>query len=237
MDQGSKFRFLDQEIRSPTFGLIDDGMTRLLVVLTAGGRGLTCRRDDHFGPAAGEAVQQRFGPDVEVEQSSQAAQLGQTEPGPHEAGLVGQEEGDRVPLLQPGCSLQSSGHLVALSVHMSVRIFPTLEEQEGLRGMLLRGIQEAVHDAVERRAPLVPDEPDAEHDAPQDVHAVVEEMREKFPEKRRQRNRKSGENAEPQIHVGATEETCVRRSGRAKGGSRDQLGQSSAPQIGAAPWA
>lgn len=209
-------------------------MTRLLVQVTAGGRGLrgstvgppglTCRRDDHSGPAAGEAVQQGFGPDVEVEQSSRAAQLGQTEPSPHEAGLVGQEEGDRVPLLQPGCSLQSSGYLVALSVHIVVRIFPTFEEQEGLPGMLPRGIQEAVHDAVERFGLLVLDEPDAEHDAPQNVHAVVEEMREKFPEKRRQRNRKSGENAEPQVHFAATEETCVRRSGRGKSRFRDELG-------------
>lgn len=176
----------------------------------AGGRGLTCRRDDHFGPAAGEAVQQGFGPDVKVEQSHRAAQFGQAEPSPHEAGLVGQEEGDRVPLLQPGCSLQSSGYLVALSVHMAVRIFPTFEEQEGLAGMLLCSIQEAVHDAVERLPLLVLGEPDAEHDAPQNVHAVGAEMREKFAEKHRQRNRKSGEEAEPHVHLAAREETCVR---------------------------
>lgn len=183
--------------------------------------GLTCRRDDHFGPAAGEAMQQGFGPDVEVEQGSRAAQLGQTEPGPHEAGLVGQEEGDRVPLLQPGCSPQSPGYLVALSVHIAVRIFPTFEEQEGLAGMLLRGIQEAVHDAVESLGLLVLGEPDAEHDAPQNVHAVVEEMRETFPEKRRQRNRKSGENAEPYVHFAAMEETYVGPPGRGKSELRE----------------
>lgn len=182
---------------------------------------LTCRRDDHFGPAAGEAVQQGFGPDVKVEQSSRAAQLGQAEPGPHEVGLVGQEERDRVPLLQPGCSLHSSGYLVALSVHIAIGIFSTFEEQEGLPGMLLRGIQEAVHDAVERLGPLVFDDPDAAHDAPQNVHTVVEELWEKFPEKQRQRHRKSGENADPHVHVAAMEESCVRRSGRGKSESRD----------------
>ena len=181
--------------------------------------GLTCRRDDDFGPAAGEAVQQRFGPDVNVEQRSRAAQLGQAEPSPHEAGLVGQEEGHRVPLLEPGCSLQGSGYLVALSVHIAVGIFPTFEEQEGLPGLPPGGIEEAVHDAVEGLGLLVLDEPDTEHDAPRNVHAVVEEMREKFPEKRRQRNRKSGENAEPHVHFAAKEETCVRRSGRGEEGS------------------
>lgn len=166
-------------------------------------------------------MQQGFGPDVKVEQSSRAAQFGQTEPSPHEAGLVGQEEGDRVPLLQPGCSLQSSGYLVALSVHIAVRIFPTFEEQEGLTGMLLRGIQEAVYDAVERLGLLVLVEPDAEYDAPQNVHAVVEEMREEFPEKHRQRNRKSDEYAEAHVHFAAMEETCVRRSGRGKSEFKD----------------
>lgn len=172
-------------------------------------RGLTCAGDDHFGPAAGEAVQQGLGPDVKVEQSSRAAQLGQAEPGPHEAGLVGQEEGDRVPRLQPGCSLQGSGDFVALPVDIAVRIFPTFEEQEGLRRVPPRGIQEAVDNAVERLEPLVLGEPDAKRDAPQDVRAVVEEMREKFPEKCRERNRKSGENADPQVHFAVTGETCV----------------------------
>lgn len=197
-------------------GLISVGIsTRLPVVVTVGGRGqrgepcLTCRRDDDSGPAAGEAVQQGFGPDVKVEQSSRAAQFGQTEPGPHEAGLVGQEEGDRVPLLQPGCSLQSSGNFVALSVDIAVRIFPTFEEQEGLLRMLLHGIQEAVHDAVERLGLLVLNESDAKHDAPQDVRAVVEEIREKFPEKRHQRNHKSDEHADPDVHLVAKGETCV----------------------------
>lgn len=154
-------------------------------------------------------MQQRFGPDVKVEQGGRAAQLGQTEPGPHEAGLVGEEEGDRVPLLQPGCSLQSSGDFVALSVDIAVGILPTFEEQEGLRRVLLRGFQEAVDKAVERLGPLVLGEPDAKRDAPQDVRAVVEEMREKFPEKCRERNRKSGENADPHVHFAVMGEACV----------------------------
>lgn len=143
---------------------------------------LTCRGDDHFGPTAGETVQQRLGSDVKVKKSSRAAQLGQTEPSPHEAGLVGQKQGDRVPLPQPGFSLQSSGHLVALFIHFAVRIFQTFKLQKGLIGMPLHGIQEAVHDAVKRFDFLVFGESDATFDAPQDVRAVLAEVRKTFLE-------------------------------------------------------
>lgn len=153
---------------------------------------LTCRGDDHFGPAAGEAVQQRLGPDVEVEQGSRAAQLGQTEPSPHEAGLVGQKQGDGVPLLQPGFSLQSSGHLVALSIHFAIRIFPTFKVQKCLTGMPFSGVQEAVHDAVKRFDFLVFGEPDAQFNAPQDVRQVILKVWEKFLEEWQRQKSQSG---------------------------------------------
>lgn len=178
---------------------------------------LTCRDDDHFGPAAGEAVQQRLGPDVEVEQSRRAAQLGQGEPGPDEARLVGHEQGDGLPFLQPRFSLQSSGHLVALLVHGAVRVLATFEVHEGLVGMPARGIQEAVHDAVEGLEPLVPEEPASEPDAPHDVRAVLAEVREKFLEEGQRQHGQADQEREPHVHVAAAhgaEGICQRVSVR-----------------------
>lgn len=141
-------------------------------------------------------MQQRLGPDVKVEQSCRAAQLTQTEPGPYETGLIGQKQGDRVPLLEPGCSLQSSGHPVALSVHFAIGIFTTLKMQEGLVGMPLRCIQETVHDAVERFDLLVSEEPGTQFDAPEDVSALRAEVREKGVEERQ------GQDGQPREHGG-----------------------------------
>lgn len=137
---------------------------------------LTWRDDDHFGPAAGETVQQRLRSDVKVEQSSRTAELGQTEPSPHETGLVGHKQGDRVPLLQLGFSLQGSGHLVALLIHFFIRIVTTFKADKDLTGMPLHRIQEAVQDAVKRFVFLVFDEPDAKFDAPQHVSPVLSEV-------------------------------------------------------------
>lgn len=118
-------------------------------------------------------MQQRLGSDVEVEQSRRTAQLGQSEPSPNETGLVGQEQGDRVPLLQRGCSLQGSGRPAALFVHFPIRIISTFELDEGFTRMPPRCIQEAVQEAVEGFDLLVLDEPDSQFNAPQDVRAVL----------------------------------------------------------------
>lgn len=141
---------------------------------------LTWRDDEHFGSTAGETVQERLRSDVKVEESSRTSQLGQTEPSPHIAGLIGQKQGDRVPVLQSGFSLQSSGHLVALFIHFSIRKLSTFKVQKDLVGMPLHCIQEAVQDAVKRFDLLIFDEPDAQFNAPQDVRAVLSEIREKF---------------------------------------------------------
>lgn len=93
-------------------------------------------------------MQQGLGSDVEVEQGSRAAQLRQTEPSPNEAGLVRKEQGHRVPLLQPGFSLQGSGHLVALFVHFAITVRATFEVYKDLFGVPLHCIQEAVQYAV-----------------------------------------------------------------------------------------
>lgn len=164
---------------------------------------LTCGRDDHLGPAAGEAVQQRLGPDVEVEQGRRAAQLGQGEPGPDEARLVAQEQGHRVALLQPSLSLQRPRHLVAPPVHLAVRVLETLEAHERLVGMPAHRLQKLVHDAVEVLQPLVQVEPAAEPDAPQDVRAVLSQVGEKFPDEGQRQRGQAGEEREPHVHVGA----------------------------------
>lgn len=163
-------------------------------------RCLTCAGDEDFGPAAGEAVQQGLGSDVEVEQSSRAAQLGQTEPSPHEAGLVGQEQRDGVPFLQPGFSLQSSAHFVALPVHILVGVFASFKVQEGLGGMPLHRIQEAVQDAVDGFPPPVFEQPQAQSEAPQDVHAVRLEVRTKSLHVGQRQDDQPGENSEPHGH-------------------------------------
>ena len=124
-------------------------------------------------------MQERLRSDVKVEQSSRAAQLGQAEPSPHEAGLAGQKQGDRVPLLEPGFSLQSSGHLVALLIRLAISKLSTFKVQKDLVGMPLHCIQEAVQDAVKRFDLLIFNEPDAKFNAPQDVGAVLAEIWEK----------------------------------------------------------
>lgn len=124
-------------------------------------------------------MQQRLRSDVKVEQSSRTAQLGQTEPNPHKTGLVGQKQSDRVPFLQPGFSLQGSGHFVALFIHFFVRIFTTFKVQKDLSGMPAHRIQEAVQDAVKRFALFVFGESDGKFNVPRDVRAVIAKVREK----------------------------------------------------------
>ena len=148
-------------------------------------------------------MQQGRGPDVEVQQGGGTPQFGQAEPDPHEAGLVGEKQGHRVPLLQPGGSLQGSGHLVAPLVHISVRKVPALEAQEDFIGVSLDRVQEAVQDAVETLAFLVLDEPDAESEAPQDVRQVRGKVREKCSDERQGEQSQSGQCGEPHVHFAA----------------------------------
>lgn len=147
-------------------------------------------------------MQQRLGSDVEVQQSRRAAQLGQAEPGPHEAGLVRQKQGHGVALLQPGFSLQSPGHLVALQVRLSVAERAPLEEDEGLGGLSLRRVQEAVQDAVERFGLPVLGEPDAQLEAPQHVGAVIAEVRVESPDVCEGQDGQAGRSGEPHGHGG-----------------------------------
>lgn len=108
---------------------------------------LTSTGDEDLGFAAGEAVHQRLGPDVGVEERRHAAQFGQTQPEPHKLRLVAQKQRGCVPLFQLGVRRQSPGHFVALPVGPAVRVGALLEDQKSLFWMLLRSIQEAVQQA------------------------------------------------------------------------------------------
>lgn len=145
-------------------------------------------------------MQERLGSDVKVEEGNWAAQFGQCDPGPYETGLVGQEESDRVPFLEPDLGLQSSGHLVAVFIHLAIRNHSSFKVQEDLAGMPPRRIQEAVQEAVERFELLILGEPDAELDAPQDVHAVIAEVRETCLQVEKGQNGKSCYSGEAEVH-------------------------------------
>lgn len=97
-------------------------------------------------------MQQRSGPDVVVQQSRHAAQLGQSQPDPHEQGLVAQEQRHRVPRLQLRVRRQSPGHLVALCVCLFISVGDILENEQLLVWMLRYSVQKTVQNAV--KAPL-----------------------------------------------------------------------------------
>lgn len=105
-------------------------------------------------------MKQRLGSDVEVEQSSGAAQFGQTQEGPDESGLVGQKQSHRVPFFELPFRLQRSGHFVALFIHFLVSVLASFEVHKHFRGMLLHCIQETVQQTVEGLDLLVLGEPD-----------------------------------------------------------------------------
>lgn len=116
---------------------------------------LTSTDNQDFGFAAGVAVQQRFGPDVEVQQSSCASQLGEGEPHPHKLRLVAEQKGNGVPLLQLDMLGQGSGHSVAFSVGLPIRVAAVLKQQECLLWLLGHSVQKTVQNAVKRFAPSV----------------------------------------------------------------------------------
>lgn len=100
-------------------------------------------------------MQQRFGPDVVVQERSCASQLGEREPGPHEPRLVPQEQGHGVPLLQVCMSGQGSGHFVALLVCLAVSVAAVFEQQKLLVRLPRHFVQETIQNAVKRFSLLV----------------------------------------------------------------------------------
>lgn len=114
---------------------------------------LTSTDNQDFGVAAGEAVQQRFGPDVEVEQRRHASQLGEREPHPHKLWLVAQQKGSGVPLLQLSMLGQRSGRSVAFFVSLAVRVRAVLKQHEGLLWLFGDSVQKTFQNAVKRFAP------------------------------------------------------------------------------------
>lgn len=76
----------------------------------------------HRGLAAVEAVQQRLAADVLVEERHRRAQLGQSQPGKHEGGLIPHEKSHGVPSFVPGLRPQRVGCFAADSVGVGVRV-------------------------------------------------------------------------------------------------------------------
>lgn len=154
---------------------------------------LTCTSDQDFGVAAGEAVEQGLGPDVAVEEGGRASQLGQSEPDPHELGLVSHEESRRVPLAQVGVGGQGPGHLAALPVRLPVGVRALLEDDERLVRMPGDFVQETVHDAVEGFALQQPLYAKADFNGGDRETEVLEEVRVPPVEQQQQQNRQAYE--------------------------------------------
>lgn len=85
----------------------------------------------HSGLAAVEAVQQRLAADVLVEERHRRAQLGQSQPGKHEGGLVPHEKSHGVPSFVPRQRLQGVGCFVADFVGVGVCVSFIFKNNEG----------------------------------------------------------------------------------------------------------
>lgn len=109
---------------------------------------LTCSCDQRSGSAAAEAVQQRLGPDVVVEESRRAADLHQGQPQPQVGGLVSEEQRHRVALSDAAALQEDPGGLVAELVGVPVRERLIFEAKEGLVRLRLHHLQEPVQDGV-----------------------------------------------------------------------------------------
>lgn len=104
--------------------------------------------DQGLGSAAAEAVQQRLGPDVGVEERRGAADLQQSQPEEQEDGLVGQEQRHHVALSNPSALQEDSGRLAAELVCVPVGVGLVDETDEGLVRLQVHHLQEAVQDEM-----------------------------------------------------------------------------------------
>lgn len=151
------------------------------------------------GPAAAEAVQQRPGPDVVVEEGRGAAQLGQTQEQPQERGLVGEEQRHRVAFADAAALQERPGGLIAQLVRLLVREALVPVEHEGLVRLIPRELREAVRDEVVLPGVV----PDQGLDLELQVHMVgiLEQVR--MAEEKGHQEEESGGEHEPQQHGGA----------------------------------
>lgn len=140
------------------------------------GEQVTWSNNQRRGAAAGEAVQQRLGLDVGVEEGHRAARLSQAEPDAQEVGLVAHEHGDTVSLLQPDGAVEHVGQPVAAAVDVPVGVDAAVVQHEGLVGDALRLLHEAIQDRAhagrqseELQLHAVPDDPAQEEEVPPEV--------------------------------------------------------------------
>ncbi len=116
---------------------------------------LTSSCYEHVRAAAGEAVKEWFGSDIEVQECCGTAELSQAEPGPRETGLVPQEKRDRVPFFEPSLRAQRVRYFVTLLIHLLIRVSLPLEMNKHFSRVFLHRIQKAVHNTIERTFPFV----------------------------------------------------------------------------------
>ncbi len=110
---------------------------------------------EHVRAAAGEAVQEWSGSDIEVQECCGTAELSQAEPGPHETGLVPQEKRDRVPFFEPSLRAQRIRYFITLLIHLLIRVSLALEMNKHFSRVLLHRLQKTVHYTIERSFPFV----------------------------------------------------------------------------------
>lgn len=120
--------------------------TRVIPVPRACARAPTWSDHQRGGPAAAEAVEQRPGFDVGVDEGHLAAQLGQSEPDADEVRFVAHQQCDHVPQFQRPAGSEGAGKPVTPSVHVPVRQSPVLEDYEGFARVPARLVPETVQE-------------------------------------------------------------------------------------------
>lgn len=162
---------------------------------------LTGVRYEHIRAAAGEAVKEWFGSDVEVQERGGTAQFGQAEPSPHEPGLIPQEKRDRVPFPEAGHRAQRVRHFIALLLHVLIGESLAFKMNERFSRVFLHRLQKTVHDAVEGSFPLVNVKSDAASESSVYINAVLEKIRAESFEERGEEENQARERSYPHIHV------------------------------------
>lgn len=106
--------------------------------------------DQSPGPAAVEAVQQRFGSDVVVEKSSWTSELDQTQPQPQKHGLIPEEKRNSVTLFNKPSVQENSRSFVAEFISVPVGKSLISKEDERFVGLRLHHVEKTVQDCVIR---------------------------------------------------------------------------------------
>lgn len=107
----------------------------------------TCSHNQYLGLTATDTVQERSGADIEVEESHDAAQLGQSEPHVDEVWLVAHQQGHCVALLQSPVVQEGLRYPVTPPVHILVGVHLPFIDEERLVGLLLSQLHKLVQDS------------------------------------------------------------------------------------------